>query len=519
MMINAIWRWTRNFTVMKHHRYSSIVFIICCLYALSSAWFSVNTYDEGIIVTGGMRVLHGDIPHRDFASLYPYGSYYISAGLQYLFGSWYIPFRLCGSLVFAGLCTLTYLFSTRIGMPSFYAILTSITTCLWCGLPHVSLRAAFLALLCAFSALYIISGTHKHKFLFSLLLLSVASVIRWDIALYGGIAWSAYCFISASLDWRMVCVYLFIIGIMTIIFPLVTLWIVGGELAVKYAIEQTILFPVFEFPSVRGLSFPLFLPRWNGESMADIILASFALWGMIGVLLIAGFFYRHMRLISSNIPTTAMLLIFMICLMNQARVRSDFEHCIPALFPFFILIFIFKSYKKFPKKNAFILTLCLVSMPVALKGKQWFHSLSYSPYTTMWGKGMYGNNAPSYDSLVYLIQKETAPHDRIFICPQQGQSNQSNDIFLYYAAQRIPVSYFHEFHPGITDKVMTQNHIINDCLYHKCQVIIRQHLPSVQPVQKVNNAPASVLDTFITRHYEKVRSINGYDIMILLPQQ
>ncbi|MFN9340777.1 MAG: hypothetical protein ACK6BZ_14945, partial [Candidatus Kapaibacterium sp.] len=142
---------------MKNHRHSIIVFFLTCGYALSSAWLGVNLYDEGIIVTGGMRVLHGEMPHRDFASLYPYASYYISATIQFIFGTGLLSFRLFAALIFAGICTLSYLFSIRMGLSTFYGTLSSLTICITCGVAPVSLRAVFIALFCTLLSLYLLT--------------------------------------------------------------------------------------------------------------------------------------------------------------------------------------------------------------------------------------------------------------------------------------------------------------------------------------------------------------------------
>ena len=47
---------------------------------------TVGTYDEGLVLVGADRVLHGEIPYRDFWTLYGPGSYYLLAGLFKLFG-------------------------------------------------------------------------------------------------------------------------------------------------------------------------------------------------------------------------------------------------------------------------------------------------------------------------------------------------------------------------------------------------------------------------------------------------
>ncbi len=45
-----------------------------------------NVYDEGMVLTGAMRVLHGQLPHRDFYTNYGPAQYYVLAALFRLFG-------------------------------------------------------------------------------------------------------------------------------------------------------------------------------------------------------------------------------------------------------------------------------------------------------------------------------------------------------------------------------------------------------------------------------------------------
>jgi hypothetical protein len=59
----------------------------------------VNLYDEGIVLSGAYRIMLGDIPYRDFWSMYPPGSFYINAGLLSLFGEQIFWTRLFDALV------------------------------------------------------------------------------------------------------------------------------------------------------------------------------------------------------------------------------------------------------------------------------------------------------------------------------------------------------------------------------------------------------------------------------------
>jgi len=61
--------------------------VLVCV-AAQLAWMdaTVGTYDEGLVLVGADRVLRGEMPYRDFWTLYGPGSYYLLAGLFKLFG-------------------------------------------------------------------------------------------------------------------------------------------------------------------------------------------------------------------------------------------------------------------------------------------------------------------------------------------------------------------------------------------------------------------------------------------------
>ena len=61
--------------------------VLVCV-AAQLAWMdaTVGTYDEGLVLVGADRVLRGEMPYRDFWTLYGPGSYYLLAGLFRGFG-------------------------------------------------------------------------------------------------------------------------------------------------------------------------------------------------------------------------------------------------------------------------------------------------------------------------------------------------------------------------------------------------------------------------------------------------
>ncbi|HEX5264674.1 MAG TPA: hypothetical protein VFW13_14175, partial [Phenylobacterium sp.] len=71
-----------------------IVAAIAFVFLLLAMPRDLNIFDEGIVLTDALRVLHGDVIHRDFYSNYGPGQYYAVAGLFAVFGKHFLAARL-----------------------------------------------------------------------------------------------------------------------------------------------------------------------------------------------------------------------------------------------------------------------------------------------------------------------------------------------------------------------------------------------------------------------------------------
>jgi hypothetical protein len=89
-----------------------------------------GTFDEGLVLTGSMRVAASQIPHRDFYTLYGPAQYFILAGLFRLFGELLLVERLFDVFVKALIVTAAYAITSNYCRRS-VALLASVVTLLW----------------------------------------------------------------------------------------------------------------------------------------------------------------------------------------------------------------------------------------------------------------------------------------------------------------------------------------------------------------------------------------------------
>lgn len=113
---------TEPFTVVT-------VFLVSIAYLCLFCRYSSIEPDEGIVLQGAERILHGEVPYRDFFSFYTPGAYYIVAAFSKLFGYSLTVAR--ASLAIGGGCSaaIVYVVSRRVcsrPMALFAAALTTI---------------------------------------------------------------------------------------------------------------------------------------------------------------------------------------------------------------------------------------------------------------------------------------------------------------------------------------------------------------------------------------------------------
>src|SRR5215210_4792183 len=68
----------------------------------------LGVYDEGVILTGAMRVAAGEVPHRDFYANYGPAQFYVLAALFKCFGQYAFIERALDVLIRAGIVAFCY---------------------------------------------------------------------------------------------------------------------------------------------------------------------------------------------------------------------------------------------------------------------------------------------------------------------------------------------------------------------------------------------------------------------------
>lgn len=317
------------------------VLVFGILFLYGSIHISYNIYDEGIVVYGASRVLKGDIPYRDFWTMYAPGQFYIIALLFRIFGEYLFITRLYSATVNLLIVLMVYYIVKRVSNERL-ATLSLILSTLWMGgwgLFHSSPTPAG-TLWCLFSIYFVIDFLCLKKvssLILGGIITGVTVIFRHDI---GG-----YTFISSSI---VILSYVYLKVTDRDFKDTVKIWVryllatvVGflpfaiyflGNVPLKDLVHDLIIFPARVFPKVRDLPYPNF--EFNLHSF--LFYFPVIMYILSGILIIADVF--RLSHLTGREWVNILLLILGIFFFNQVWVRSDVPHLLPTIIPAIMLL-------------------------------------------------------------------------------------------------------------------------------------------------------------------------------------
>jgi hypothetical protein len=134
--------------------------VVSLLYLTMTMQRSIIVYDEGLILFGAERVLHGDIPHRDFFANYGPAQFYLLAGLYKLFGASVLIERVLDTLERC-VCVALVFVIVDLAAPRMHAILAAAASLIWLQYFAGYGYPLFPALAAALAGLAILIAAHR----------------------------------------------------------------------------------------------------------------------------------------------------------------------------------------------------------------------------------------------------------------------------------------------------------------------------------------------------------------------
>ncbi len=305
----------------------------------------IDISDEGFLAYGAARALEGQLPNRDFFSLQPPLSFYVAACAFKLLGPSVHSLRVLGFALHFIVVGLTYLICRRFAKP--LAALAAALPAVFIGLPFFSFApfAVWHGIVFSLGAVFFFLGylsRPRPYWLFgSGFLTGLVVLSRHDQGFYSAFA-VALCFfvmfLKSDADGRLPLLkdcFLWTVGILTPVLPTV-LWAAYSG-AAQPMLEQLILFPLKTYSRTSSVPMPRFdLSQDFGYNAfaAFFYLPGFAALSAALVGIVRGF-----RKTAADFPIGHFYIaILSLGFYLQALTRSDLNHLIITLPPFFILM-------------------------------------------------------------------------------------------------------------------------------------------------------------------------------------
>jgi hypothetical protein len=490
--------------------------------ALAAAYFGVlltepaGIYDEGLIVSGAERILHGQLPYRDFNTGYPPAQFYTIAGVFSVFGTTLLSERVWDTvwrLAIVGLAIVLARTTTPQQRANPLPLICAglVTGAVGFRLnPMISgMLPCLAALWCA--VLYLNRGAVRWLF-FSGIAAGAAILYRHDLAAcVCGAVTVASCYQAMCQRKRGWVQFLavFWTGVLLVLAaPVLYFWLSVPHDAL---VQSFIYFPRMIFP---GRHLPLPGPgsilAWRVFSLP------------LAVIVAAAITLRQTAAAHRSI--LVLLLITSIFTLALATQRLDTPHAYPAII--FSMLLLCPCIAAWRLENRRLLANLLLSGAIICYGSPplflWTWLMTGRRDVRLYSKTEPLNEivragpirlAPDERQAVGYIQGHLAPGKYLYVgATTQGLAWLNDDLF-YFLADRPQATRFDMFVPGITTRAPVQSEMLREICQKRTEyVVLFRTPPSLEPNLSSVDSGVSILDDAIRHDYIEVSEFGRYTI-------
>ncbi|MHC4351186.1 MAG: glycosyltransferase family protein [Planctomycetota bacterium] len=513
----------------------------------------------GKSICGGLRVLEGHVPYRDFWTMYAPGQFYAIAGLFRIFGQESLVQGIAVILINGASGGVMFLIARRAGIRRQVAALISFVIIVSLWIYSTELTTYPPALLCALFAIErVLCYLHRGglgKLVFAGLLLGVAACFKHDVAFYITTATVVMLFASwfgiarrrpAAWSHPARAAFALVGGAVVIVVPAIILL---ALYAGKYAWQDLVVWPATDFRGVRAEGMPTLpdlgaLKRYIGN-WSDLRSARDAVFGQshyilcnmpVYVFIIAtGCLFSVWRRIPATKLAASLLLLAMLPMFwIIAHIQPNTHLYSMAIASLCLIGMAWPKAKAADRRQnrlkialgiviAFY-TLGLIAFPATSIARI---AMDWSGRQYLGLSGARGKWVPKYQYDVYypivnFIRRHVPADERIYVGLKRHDAPVINDLKFYYLTGRKNCCRYDELHPGITDRADVQQEIIDAIERHRVRCVVIWRFgwsDAVLDEIKAHNMAAIAglgnthLDTYIAETFEVLGQYGEYDLM------
>jgi hypothetical protein len=517
----------------------------------------IANFDEGMILTGAMRVASGAVPHRDFYTNYGPGQFYVLASVFWAFGPTVLVERLYDAAVKAGVVCLVY----AIGFPLMGRLLGVVVAALCAhlvgrsgyGLAVYPIWPSLFFILLGVLPLFSIFDNRYSRFrlLSSGLSCGAAVLFRYDMGILAvfivSLALALYGFASAAGGLKSIVGGIaallcpFWCGAALIVFSLLAAYVSNGVM--NDFIFQVIRFPAAYYVKTRSNPYPT---PWGGLSI--VYFPVFVLI-VYSALKLEEFFYSDVSRSADPAKWVALTIaMFAAGLYLKGFVRISLTQMAPSIICSFILTgFMAKRFlvgRHLAIHSALpVLVLASVVYVAAFSAHEVVHwrQVPLGNLSEAWrlARRSIQQTEPSDSTTdpcdpsaepprarcflapdaereaAQFVLSNTTPGQPIFIANGQNDKAYANNNAFYFLTGRQPASKWNQFDPGLQTSEVIQKDIVAELEGKRVATIVidTEFDNIVEPNDSAKHSGVHILDDYIHQHYASVAEMDPYSIM------
>jgi hypothetical protein len=508
--------------------------LIFCAFALYYTG-GVFGFEGGMSAVGAERVLAGELPYRDFWTMYAPGHFYLLALVFALFGKHLLVELLAASLITAIACGLVYRVIVNLIGARIPALLGAL---IFFGAMYNTLyfktlnsyTPAIFLLLVTLDALIHYYKTGRLAWLIGAGLASGGVMtFKHDVGAYTALAIAfgmiTYHLLQATPRALIKHLAIYALASLAIVLP----WSAGFAILAGPAMMQNlVIFPLTDFRYARPESYPsilpfdLLAPSWVMTIFNLTVYLNFAIPSLLFLL---GFIAIIAALKNRDAMFAALGATFAVGFLFHyfaAHVQINTHIVTMSLYSIGLGGLLFRLLTR----NAFARILGFAVMFVwflALVGKPLYLTREGLRYIELKLDKVSGFRVPADDAralnaLTPFIQNAVPRDQKIFIGLHRHDVVIISDVTLYFILDRPVATRYQELHPAIADTARVQQEIIRDLERDRVAYLVLKNIFADDVLESVKrdflkhlpNVGATDLDQYIRANFAPVREFGAY---------
>lgn len=489
----------------------------------------------GVAEVGAMRVLAGDLPYRDFWTLYAPGQFYLLAGLFAVFGLQWLVSPIAASVLLAGATAALFWAARRAGgtRGAAFAAATLLAMAIAATSYHRSCGSYPPALLLILLAWGCAAGpASRRSAALAGLALGAAALFKHDVAAYSALGVALYQLTSAAREegsWRRAWHGAAVTAAAALVVfapPMLALAVFAGP----DLWQDLVVFPLGDFPASRPELLPLwpavaFDPETTRRAAAQAVGHSLSFWlPWVALLVASGAALRDARLRPWTFALFATFLAHQLASQVQinTHVISWSAWAVLALAPTWArnrvrswrLAALGATLALFAAHGVALLVHHVVETP---------RHTAEAPLPAARGMRVLPSDATALTRLAALVERYVPEDGRLYAGERRHDIAITSPKRLYFLLGRRPAVRYHELHPAITDTEPVQREMLEDLERHEVRlVILRRTFPDDhldrwrdELRRDVPSVGATLLDETLRERFVHEAQVGAYEVLRL----